>query len=114
MKNRQTGFAIEAVKENWKRRIVLEKEYSEECARWMAERIAALIEHMQYGHALIAYRKQTGEFQLVRATLVYYESAFRRKYDVRRIQGAVVYWNTELQAWRSFQLENFLEWRVIM
>ena len=114
MKNKQAKPAIEAAKERWKRRIVLEKEYSETCAQWMAERIAALTEYMQYGHALIAYYKQTGEFQLVKATLIYYESDFRKAYDVSRIQGAVVYWDTELQGWRSFQMENFLEWKTII
>ena len=114
MKNKQVAPAIEAAKENWKRRIMLEKDYTETCAQWMAERIAALTEYMQYGHALIAYHKQTGEFQLVRATLVYYEQDFRRAYDASQIQGTVIYWNTEQQGWRSFQLENFLEWRPVV
>lgn len=114
MKNKKLVSTIEATKQNWKRRIMLEKDYNETCAQWMAERMEALVEHMQYGHALIAYRKQDGEFQLVRATLVYYEEDFKRTYDVNRIQSVVVYWNTELQGWRTFQLENFLEWRVIM
>lgn len=114
MRNKKVTPAIEAAKENWKRHIMLEKGYTEACAQWMAERIAALTEHMQYGHALIAYHKQTGEFQLVRATLIYYEEDFRRTYDASRIQSAVVYWNTELQGWRTFQLENFLEWRPVV
>lgn len=114
MKNKKVRPAIEVTKESWKRRIMLEKDYTEACAQWMAERIATLTEHMQYGHALIAYYKQTGEFQLVKATLIYYESDFGRAYDASRVQGAVVYWNTELQGWRTFQLENFLEWRPVV
>lgn len=111
---RKTGSSGERRQENWVKHILLEKDYTEACAKWMAERIEALVEHMQYGHALIAYRKQNGEFQLVRATLVYYEEDFKRPYDANRIQSTVVYWNTELQGWRTFQLENFMEWRVIM
>lgn len=114
MKNKKLVSTTEATKKNWERRIMLEKDYTEVCARWMAERMEALVEHMQYGHALIAYRKQDGKFQLVRATLVYYEEDFRRAYDANLIKSTVVYWNTELQGWRTFQLENFLEWRVIM
>lgn len=114
MRNKKSASKIEASKESWKRRIILEKEYTEACARWMAERIAALVDHMQYGHAVIAYRKQDGTFQLAKGTLIYYEGEFRRDYDVSRIQSTVVYWDVEQQGWRTFQLENFLEWRPMI
>ena len=58
----------EAMKLRWKKRIVFEKGYTESCAEWMAERLEALLDHMQYGHATIAYRKQNGSFQLVKAS----------------------------------------------
>ncbi|KXU47648.1 hypothetical protein HMPREF2533_01513, partial [Bacteroides fragilis] len=83
----------EAMKLRWKKRIVFEKGYTESCAEWMAERLEALLDHMQYGHATVAYRKQNGSFQLVKATLIYYEAEFRKKYDPTKIEGAVVYWN---------------------
>ena len=35
-----------------------------------ARRIESLIDHMQYGHALIAYHKQDGTFRLAKATLL--------------------------------------------
>lgn len=114
MRNKKSASKIEASKENWKRHIMLEKEYTQGCALWMAERIAALVEHMQYGHALIAYRKQDGTFQLVKGTLIYYEGEFRRAYDASRIRSTVVYWSVEQQGWRTFQLENFLEWRPMV
>ena len=38
------------------------KGYTQTCAEWMAERIESLIDHMQYGHALIAFYKQDGTF----------------------------------------------------
>ena len=101
-------------KANWKRRILLEKEYTQTCAEWVAERLEALINHLQYGHAVIAYRKQDGCFCLATATLLYYEKDFRRKYDADRIQNTVVYWNTEQQAWRTFRIENFLEWKPVV
>ena len=49
---------------------MLEKNYTETCATWMARRIESLIDHMQYGHALIAYHKQDGTFRLAKATLL--------------------------------------------
>ncbi len=41
----------EAMKLRWKKRIVFEKGYTEMCAEWMAERLEALTDHLQYGHA---------------------------------------------------------------
>ena len=64
--------------------------------------------------ALIAYRKQNGDFYMARATLVYYETCFHRKYDIERIQNHVVYWDIEQQGWRTFQIENFLEWKPVV
>ena len=66
-------------------------------------------------HAIrIAYRKQNGEFYMARGTLIYYESDFHRKYDIERIKNHVAYWDIEQQGWRTFQIENFLEWRPIV
>ena len=45
----------EAMKLRWKKRIVFEKGYTESCAEWMVERLEALLDHMQYGHATVAY-----------------------------------------------------------
>ena len=53
----------EALRNLWKIRIMLEKNYTETCATWMTQRIESLIDHMQYGHALIAYHKQDGTFK---------------------------------------------------
>ena len=47
-------------------------------------------------------------------TLIYYESDFHRKYDIERIKNHVAYWDIEQQGWRTFQIENFLEWRPIV
>ena len=103
----------EALRKLWKIRIMLEKGYTQTCAEWMAERIESLIDHMQYGHALIAFYKQDGTFKLVKATLIHYENEFHRNYEITRVTGTIIFWDVEQQAWRNFQLENFLEWRPI-
>lgn len=113
-KMKKSTSSEEVRKENWKRRILLEKDYTQSCAEWMAERLEALINHLQYGNAVIAYRKQDGSFCLVAATLLYYEQDFKRKYDADKVQNTVVYWNSEQQAWRTFRIENFLEWKPIV
>lgn len=76
-------------------------------------RIESLIDHMQYGHALIAYHKQDGTFRLAKATLLPYKADFRRDYDITRVTSTIAFWDVELQAWKTFQLENFLEWSPI-
>lgn len=58
--------------EVWKRRIVVEKGYPETIAERIANRVKALADYMQYGHAIIAFYKQNGNFQLVTGTLISY------------------------------------------
>ncbi|NDV81941.1 hypothetical protein D0T87_08075 [Bacteroides sp. 51] len=53
-----------------KKRIMFEKECTEECAEWMVDRIESLVSYMQYGHALIAYKRQDGAFRLAMGTLI--------------------------------------------
>ena len=115
MKKRNLGPVMENVKKRWIRHIVQEKGYAQTTAIWMAERIEALIEWMQHGHAVIAYRKAiNGEFQFVKATLVYYKYDFKREYEVSKVQEAVIYWDVEEQKWKRFRIENFLEWKKVI
>ena len=85
----------------------------ERMAEYMAQRLIDLIDHMQYGYALIAFHKQGTIFKMVKATLMPYESFFHRFYEMERIESTVVYWDVESQAWRSFQLENLLDWSPV-
>ena len=73
----------------------------------MTRRIRLLTEYMAYGCALIAYRKQNGDFYMARATLVYYETCFHRKYDIERIQNHVVYWDIEQQGMENIPDREF-------
>lgn len=100
--------------DRWKKRIITEKNFEKECAEWMVQCLEALTSHMQYGHALIAYRKQDGSFRLAKATLLPYEADFRKKYDPNLIKSDLIYWDVEQQGWRNFLIENFLEWRPIV
>ena len=58
----------ERVENLWKKLIRQETDLSEETIAWMALRIRQLTEYMPYGCALIAYRKQNGEFYMARGT----------------------------------------------
>lgn len=59
----------ERVENLWKKLIRQETDLSEETIAWMALRIRQLTEYMPYGCALIAYRKQNGEFYMARGHL---------------------------------------------
>ena len=112
MKNlTRTVSESEAMKRKWEKRIMQEKNYSENTAKWMAQHLEALLDYMQYGHAVIAFYKQNGKFKFVKATLRYYEAEFHKKYNPANVEAAVVYWDIDEQGWRTFQMENFLEWR---
>ena len=84
----------EAMKARWKRRIVIEKSYPESTAQWMAERLERLLDHMK-------------------GKLIYYEAEFHKVYDPTKVEGTIVYWDVEQQGWRTFLVENFMEWRPI-
>lgn len=112
MKKRNLEPVMENVKRRWTRQIVQEKGYTQTTAIWMAERIEALIDWMQHGYAVIAYRRAIdGEFQLVKATLIYYRYDFKREYEASKVQEAVMYWDVEEGKWKRFRVENFLEWK---
>lgn len=113
-KQKRNASLDEALRKKWAIRIMLEKEYTKSAAQWMTDRLENLIDYMLYGYALIAYYKQDGTFKFVKATLLPYESHFHQRYDIQRIEGHVVYWDVDIQAWRNFQLENFLEWRPVV
>lgn len=98
----------------WKKLIAERTDLSEETIVWMTQRILSLTDYMQYGTALIAYRKQNNEFNLRRGTLIYYDSFFHRKYDIERINNHLLYWDIEQQGWRTFLIENFLEWKPVV
>lgn len=103
----------ETMRQKWEGRIMREKEYSRNTAQWMAQRLEDLLDHMQYGYAFIAFHKQDGAFKFVKATLIHYEAEFHKKYNPAGVEGAVVYWDIDEQGWRTFLMENFLEWRVM-
>lgn len=99
-------------KEVWKRRIMNEKGISEKCAEKIAIMGIELIERMQYGHALIAFRKQDGTFCLEQGTLIGYEKFFHKEYHIRKEQESILYWSVEQHAWRRFRIENLLDWKA--
>lgn len=120
MKNHKLGHQQNHVSKNerveylWKRLIRQEADLSDETIEWMTRRIILLTDYMQDGCALIAYHKQDGLFCMRKGTLIHYESDFHHKYDIERVQHHVLFWDVDEQGWRTFQIENFLEWRPIV
>lgn len=112
MKTNSKKNEIISCKEVWKRRIMNEKGISEKCAERTVRMCIKLIERMQYGHAMIAFRKQDGTFCLEKGTLVGYEKFFHKEYHIRKEQESILYWSVEQHAWRRFLIENLLEWKA--
>ncbi|MDE6217243.1 SH3 beta-barrel fold-containing protein [Bacteroides sp.] len=104
----------EKAKRRWEKRIMENTSLGTESAQWMAQRIGSLLEYMRYGYALIAYRKQDGSFYMGKGTLIPYENDFKKKHDVAGVKAHVAYWDVERQGWRTFLVENFMEWRPIV
>ena len=111
---KETKEQKDRLTEVWKRRIVSEKGYSETIAERIAEKVKSLADHMQYGHAIIAYYRQNGNFQLVTGTLISYNRDFHHSYDMTQVHSTFIFWCMEEKGWRTFQIENFLEWNPIV
>ena len=105
---------LKGLTEKWKKRIVNEKGYSEDTAMCYARKLWKLAKYMQYGYAIIAYYKRDGTFQMVTATLTPYDKEFNHPYDIYQVRSAFTYWNVESGGWRTFQIENFLEWKPMI
>ena len=69
---------------------------------------------VQYGHAIIAYYRQNGSFQLVTGTLISYSKDFHHSYDMKQVHSTFIFWCMEEKGWRTFQIENFLDWKPIV
>lgn len=100
--------------ELWKRRIVQEKGYPESIAERITRRLKSLAEYMQYGHAIIAFYKKDGTFQLVTGTLISYQREFQHPFSVQQVHSVFTFWCMEAKGWRTFQIENFLEWKPMI
>ena len=97
---KETKEQKDRLTEVWKRRIVSEKGYSETIAERIAEKVKSLADHMQYGHAIIAYYRQNGNFH--------------HSYDMTQVHSTFIFWCMEEKGWRTFQIENFLDWKPIV
>lgn len=111
---KETEEQRDLLTEVWKRRIAAEKGYSETIAEQIAEKVKSLAEYMQYGHAIIAFYRQNGSFQLVTGTLISYARDFHHAYDMKQVHSTFIFWCMEEKGWRSFQIENFLDWKPIV
>lgn len=89
--------------EVWKKRIVSEKGYSETIAERIAEKVKSLADY-----------RQNGSFQLVTGTLISYSKDFHHSYDMKQVHSTFIFWCMEEKGWRTFQIENFLDWKPIV
>lgn len=118
MKNEERATSpnvnMKQLTEVWKRRMMAEKNYPKEKAVQIVERLKALATYMQKDYAIIAYYKLDGNVQLTRGTLIPYSRHFNQPFDIAKIHSTFAYWDIEQGGWRTFQIENFLEWEAII
>ncbi|MCS2865375.1 SH3 beta-barrel fold-containing protein [Bacteroides thetaiotaomicron] len=93
--------------EVWKKRIVSEKGYSETIAERIAEKVKSLADYMQYGHAIIAYYRQNGSFQLVTGTLISYSKDFHHSYDMKQVHSTFIFGAWKRKDGEPFRLRIF-------
>ena len=103
---KETKEQKDLLTEVWKRRIVSEKGYSETIAERIAEKVKSLANYMQYGHAIIAYYRQNGNFQLVTGTLISYNRDFHHSYDMTQVHSTFIFWCMEEKDRKSTRLNS--------
>lgn len=75
----------------------------------MAHQIQRLIYLMHQGKVDFSYTKQDGTVRRATGTLTGYEHDFHQPYSPRPENTFIVYYDIEVQGWRTFHVENFLE-----
>ncbi|WP_431453446.1 SH3 beta-barrel fold-containing protein [Enterococcus faecalis] len=43
-----------------------------------------------------------------------YSKDFHHSYDMKQIHSTFIFWCMEEKGWRTFQIENFLDWKPIV
>jgi len=105
--------SCESRRERWTRSICLERSISQKLVQERIYRLESLLDHMLHGHAVVAFHRKDGEFRLTKATLIRYDWFFRKPFSINEIKHTIPYWDVSEQGWRTFELENFLEWRPV-
>lgn len=72
-----------------------------------AEQVATLVQEMKTGVIPFIYIGQDGVIHKVKGTLKPYQDCFKSPYFPKPYNRFVLYYNPELQAWRTFQLTGF-------
>ena len=97
----------------WMKWLIDTYELSPEEALSIINKVIELLEHMVLGSAHIVYKKKTGEVILCKATLQNYTRWFCKPYSWLQQNHTIPYWDEEQDAWRVFELGNFINWRVV-
>jgi hypothetical protein len=73
------------------------------CHLAKAREVVRLIEEMKRGSASFTYLGQDGIMRNVKGTLTRYEKDFKRNYQANPDSRFVLYYDTTIGAWRTFQ-----------
>jgi hypothetical protein len=76
------------------------------CHLAKARGIVRLVEEMKKGNASFTYLGQDGMMHTVKGTLTRYEKDFKRTYRTKPDNRFILYYDTQIDAWRTFQAIN--------
>ena len=75
--------------------------------------IIQVLQQMLRGYAAISYLQKDGTPKLARGTLAYYEHFFNTPFQWVNQNGTIPFWDGDAKVWRTFQVENLLDWRLV-
>jgi hypothetical protein len=78
------------------------------CHLAKARKVVLLIEKMKSGTVTFTYVGQDGVERTVRGTLTRYEKDFKKPYRTNPDSWFIVYYNTEVEGWRAFQVTGIV------
>ena len=89
-----------------------QKHLSESEATEVAKSIHKLLHHLTTDYAAIAFHQKNGQFRLVKATLQTYHETFQKPFQIEQINHTIPFWCADTKLWGTFEVENFLGWKV--
>lgn len=85
---------------------------SESEATEVAKSIHKLLHHLTTDYAAIAFYQKSGQFKLVKGTLQNYVETFQKPFKVEMLNHTIPFWCADTNLWATFEVENFLGWKV--
>lgn len=111
MNNTKLNIGQSVRQQLWMELLVNEEGFTEEAASLHVQNLIALLRHMQSEYAIFAYRRKSGEVELMMGTLIPYPKWFKKPFTWENLHRTIPIWNAETKKWTTFDMANFLQWK---